>query len=54
MKKNLFLFFHINITFSSIKVKDRSIVIKKCYWPILNIAEKKDIFLGLEINVRTL
>ena len=54
MKKNLFLFFHINITFSSIKVKDRSVVIKKCYWPILNIAEKKDIFLGLEINGRTL
>lgn len=50
MQKNLFLFFHINILYSSIKIKDRTKVIKKCYWPILEVAEKKDIHLGIEIS----
>ena len=54
IKKNLFLFFHLNMFFSSIKETDRIHVIKKCYWPILNIAEKNNIKIGLEISGQSL
>ena len=54
VKKNLFLFFHLNMFFSSIKESDRLSVIKKCYWPILEIAEKNNIKIGLEISGQSL
>ena len=54
IKKKLFIFFHLNIFFSSIKKVDRSEVIKQCYWPILDIAERNDIRIGIEISGQTL
>lgn len=54
IKKNLLLFFHLNIFYSSIKESKRPQVIKNCYWPILNIAEKNNIKIGIEISGHTL
>jgi len=46
--------FHCNLNYSSIAVSRRKEVIDKCYWPILNIAETKNIKLGFEFSGRTL
>src|SRR3989344_294772 len=39
-KLNLYAIFYLNLMFSSISEEDRLIVIKKCYWPLLNLIEK--------------
>ncbi len=36
----LFAFFHLNLAFSSIEEEQRGEVIKRCYWPLLHLAEK--------------
>lgn len=51
---NIFLFFHLNLSFSSIKVKDRKKIIEKCYWKILNIIEKNNIPIAIEMTGYTL
>ena len=38
--KNIYSLFHINTSFSSIEKKDLKKVIKRCYWPLLNLVEK--------------
>jgi len=35
---HLFAFFHLNIAFSSIEEEQRGDVIKRCYWPLLDLA----------------
>jgi hypothetical protein len=35
----LFALFHLNLAFSSIEEEQRIDVIKRCYWPLLNLAE---------------
>ena len=37
---NLFAFFHLNLAFSSIEEEQRSEVIARCYWPLLDLAAK--------------
>ena len=37
---HLFALFHLNLAFSSIEEDQREEVIKRCYWPLLELAEK--------------
>ena len=54
MKKDSFLFFHFNLFFSSIDETSRKLIIKNCYYPILNIAEIYNIPVNIEASARTL
>lgn len=51
---NLYLFFHLNIMFSSIEEEQRETVIKKCYYPILQLAKENDVKIGIEATGLTL
>ncbi len=51
---NLYLFFHLNLAFSSIEEEDRPQVIDSCYWPLLSLLEGKDIRAGIELSAYTL
>ena len=53
-KKEGFVLFHFNLAFSSIKFSDHKKVIKKCYYPILEIALKSDIAIAIELSGWTL
>ena len=53
MSLKLFAFFHLNIFYSSIDEKDRSEVIKKCYWPLLKLIKKYNLPLGIEMPAIT-
>lgn len=53
-KKFIYLFFHLNLFFSSLPQKKRKEVINKCYWPLLNLIDKSDFNIGLEISGWTL
>ena len=44
---NFYSIFHLNLMFSSIGKNERRNVIKKCYWPLLDIADS-GIPLGIE------
>jgi len=50
---NLFALFHLNLTFSSIEEEQRSEVIERCYWPLLDLATDHGP-LGLELTGFTL
>jgi len=50
----LYTMFHLNLFYSSIEENKRSLVIKKCYWPILRLAEEMDVPIGVEISGRSL
>lgn len=52
--KDIFLFFHLNLAFSSLREKDKKILIKKCYWQILQIIEKNQIPISIEMTGYTL
>lgn len=48
-------FFHINTSFSSLEYKSIPEVIKKCYWPLLNLIEKNERFkISIEANGKSL
>ena len=53
-KKTAYLFFHLNLFFSSLPENKRKEVIKKCYWPLLNLIDKSDFNIGIEITGWTL
>ena len=53
-KKIAYLFFHLNLFFSSLPENKRKEVIKKCYWPLLNLIDKSDFNIGIEITGWTL
>jgi hypothetical protein len=36
----LFALFHLNLAFSSIEEEQRGVVIERCYWPLLDLAER--------------
>ncbi len=36
---HLFALFHLNLAFSSIEEEQRGDVIKRCYWPLLELAK---------------
>jgi len=49
----LFAFFHLNLAFSSIEEEQRGEVIKRCYWPLLDLAQSHGP-IGLEVTGFTL
>lgn len=49
-----YLIFHLNLAFSSIKTEARLEVIRKCYWPLLDLAEGTGIPVGIELTGWTL
>ena len=49
-----FLIFHLNLAFSSIPTEVRLDVIRKCYWPILQLAKNNGIPVGVELSGWTL
>lgn len=54
MTRKAYLFFHLNLAFSSIEKNDRITVIEKCYDPILDIVEELGIPIGIELSGWTL
>lgn len=50
----LFAFVHLNLAFSSIEEDQRAIVIKRCYWPLLKLARRFNLPLGIEASGYTL
>lgn len=51
---NTFIFFHLNLFFSSLEEEDRKKVIQSCYEPIIELVEKTNIPIGLEVSAMTL
>ena len=54
MKPKGYLFFHLNLAFSSIEEEAWPNVIESCYHPLLDLAEKTDIPIGIELTGWTL
>jgi hypothetical protein len=50
----LFTVFHLNLAYSSIEESQRSDVVRRCYWPLLRIAERTGAPLGIEASALTL
>jgi hypothetical protein len=50
----LYAIFHANLKFSSIPSSHYSIILDRCYWPLLELAYKNDIKLGVEFSAFTL
>ncbi|HPI91497.1 MAG TPA: glycoside hydrolase family 57 [Deltaproteobacteria bacterium] len=50
----LYTIFHLNIAYSSIEEDQRSEIIRKCYWPLLHLARKSSLPLGIEASGYTL
>ena len=53
-KLKLYTAFHLNLAYSAIEEEQRPEVIRKCYWPLLRIARKLDLPLGIEAPGYTL
>ncbi len=51
---DLYSIFHLNLNYSSIEVAQREEVIKRCYWPLLNLVEHTGIPVGIELSGYTL
>lgn len=51
---SFYLFFHLNIFFSSIEEEDRPKVVEKCYWPLLQLIEQNDFNFNIEASALTL
>lgn len=49
-KKEAFLLFHINLSFSSIEFSQHHQLIDKCYWPLLNLISKTKVKTAIEIS----
>ncbi len=54
MTLQLFAFVHLNLAFSSIEEEQRPTVIERCYWPLLRLAKRFDLPLGIEASGYTL
>ncbi len=54
MTLHLFLFFHLNLAFSSIEEEVRPEVIRRCYWPLLRLVRSQRLPTGIEISGYTL
>ena len=50
----LFTAFHANLDFSALPEADRSTVIARCYWPLLELPTEYGIPIGVELSARTL
>ena len=54
MKPKGYLFFHLNLAFSSIEEEAWADVIRTCYHPLLDLIEKTGIPIGIELTGWTL
>jgi hypothetical protein len=54
MTLKLYTAFHLNLAYSSIEEEQRAEVVERCYWPLLNLARKLDLPLGVEAPAYTL
>lgn len=54
MKLHLYAFFHLNLMFSSVEEKQRPQIVDRCYWPLLRLARKHGLPLGIEAPACTL
>ncbi len=54
MSFRLFTVFHGNLDFSALPDRDLPLVISRCYWPLLVLAEEARLPLGIEMPARTL
>ena len=50
----LFAIFHLNLAYSSIEEAERADVLRQCYWPLLRLAERVDLPVGIEASGFTL
>lgn len=50
MNSLFYIIFHGNLAFSSIEEEDIGEVIDRCYFPLLELAKKKDVKIGLELS----
>jgi len=50
MKPKGYLFFHLNLAFSSIEEHSRADVIRDCYHPLLDLIEKTGVPVGIELS----
>lgn len=50
----VFALFHLNLAYSSIDEAQRPEVIEKCYWPLLDLIERRDVPFGIELSGWTL
>lgn len=50
----LFAFVHLNLAFSSIEEAQRPTVVERCYWPLLRMAKRLRLPLGIEVSGNTL
>ncbi|GIL41472.1 hypothetical protein [Roseiterribacter gracilis] len=49
-----YAFFHCNLLFSSIPEEQRAAVVRNCYWPMLRLADRPGIRIGIEAPASTL
>lgn len=50
----LYLLFHLNLAYSSLDEPKRRVVIERCYWPLLRLAEEFNLPMGVEVSGYTL
>jgi hypothetical protein len=50
----LYTVFHLNLAYSSIEEEQRAEVLARCYWPLLRLARKHRLALGIEAPAATL
>ena len=51
---HLYNFFHLNLAYSAIEEADRAKVIERCYWPLLRLANDRNLPIGVELSGYTL
>ena len=51
---NFYTFFHLNLAYSSVEESNRAKIIKKCYWPLLELVKKYKLPFGIEASGLTL
>jgi len=50
----LFVFFHLNLAYSSIEQDQRPEVVQRCYWPLLRLVRSLELPVGIEVSAYTL
>ena len=54
MTLHIYAFFHLNLMFSSVEEEQRPQIVARCYWPLLRLARKHSLPLGIEAPACTL
>ena len=50
----LYAIFHLNLLYSSIEEDQRYEVLRRCYWPLLRLAQDLNLPIGIEASGHTL